>query len=308
MEQTSSKKQNKWPTLGFVVAFVGIVGTFCHVKFWVGQTDPAVLQTSARSEVPVEIYNRDLPIVKATIGNIGNVNVILDTGTNMSVIGRKIANRLKLVGTSETLQTLAGSIHADSAILSGIEFRVLHADSIRVIVRDLSRIERNLGFSLGESVGLDVVSARKLTIDHQMKKIVFGSMPANENAVTFAAATPLLTVDAIIDGRQDRLLLDSGSCGLVVFRNRLRVRMGKIITDRAASISGIGGSARVSWFRLFVSIRNVMAFGADIAIADMDFNAAYGFDALIGFDKMAIRQGFIWFPERAVWLGLTGRP
>jgi len=129
-----------------------------------------------------------------------------------------------------------------------------------------------------------------VTIDYQMKKIVFGSMPANENVVPFAAAAPLLTVDAIIEGRQARLLLDSGSCGLVQFRKRLRVRMGRIDLDRAASISGMGGSARVSWFRVVVSIGNDSLGSHDIAITDVDFSPAYDFDGLLGFAKMGFRR------------------
>jgi len=183
MEQTSSKKQNKWSNFGFVVAFVAIVCTFvCDEKSLVGQPS--------------------------------------------------------------------------------IELDVLHADSIRVVMQDLSQIERNLGISLG---GI-------------------------ENVVPFAAAAPLLTVDAIIEGRQARLLLDSGSCGLDLFRNRLRVRMGRIDLDRGASISGMRGSARASWFRVVVSIGNDSLGSDDIAITDVDFSPAYDFDGLLGFAKMGFRR------------------
>ena len=256
MQQNSMREQNHQPIFNFVAIFFGLVGIFCHGVSFVAQADPTVLQTFARSQVPFELYNGNLLMVKATIGNLTSVNVILDTGTNTSVISKKIANQLKLVGTSETLQTLTGSVHADSVIVPTVEFGVLRADSIRVIVQGLGQIERNLGISLGGIVGLDVVSARNLTIDYQIKKIVFGSMPADDNVVPFATAAPLLSVDAIIDGRPARLLLDSGSCGLVVFRNRLQVRKARINLDRAASISGVGGSTRIRWFRVVVTIGN----------------------------------------------------
>jgi hypothetical protein len=66
--------------------------------------------------------------------------------------------------------------------------------------------------------------------------------------------------------------------------------MGRIDLDRAASISGMGGSARVSWFRVVVSIGNDSLGSHDIAITDVDFSPAYDFDGLLGFAKMGFRR------------------
>ena len=41
-------------------------------------------QSLAKTEIPFELYNDNLIIVKATIGPIKNVNMILDTGTSPS--------------------------------------------------------------------------------------------------------------------------------------------------------------------------------------------------------------------------------
>lgn len=75
-----------------------------------------------------------------------------------------------------------------------------------------------------------------------------------------------------------------------MFRNRLQVRKARINLDRAASISGVGGSTRIRWFRVVVAIGNDSLGSRDIAIADVDFNLAYDFDGLLGFAKMGFRR------------------
>jgi aspartyl protease len=227
MQQTSINVQNQRLTLGFVVLLVGIAGALCPGTSLVGLTDPAVLQSSAGSEVAFDLYNDNLLIVKATVGNIRDVMMILDTGTNPTVISKKIVNRRKLLGTTERLQTLAGSIQSRNVILPNVEVGVLHVDSIRVIAQDLNSVERSLEISLGGIVGFDFLSTGRFTIDYQKKKIVFGPMPASENVVPFVAMATSLTVNAVIDGLQVRLLLGSGTSGLRVFRIRLGARPGQ---------------------------------------------------------------------------------
>src|SRR5690348_16489384 len=52
-------------------------------------------QSTATTEIPFELYNDNLIIVKATIGPIKNVKMILDTGTSPTAITQEIADRLK---------------------------------------------------------------------------------------------------------------------------------------------------------------------------------------------------------------------
>ena len=82
-------------------------------------------------------------------------------------------------------------------------------------------MERSLGISLGGIAGLDILSTGSFTIDYRRRKVVFGPIAASAKAIRFETQKPFLTVKAKIEGHEVRLLVDSGTWGLLVYRNRL---------------------------------------------------------------------------------------
>lgn len=245
---------------------------------------------SGRVEIPFELYNGNLVIVKATIGSVRNVNMILDTGTSPSAISNEMADRLKLPGKAEALVTLKGTIPARSVVLPRIEIGPLHAESARVLVQDLGFMERSLGILLGGIVGLDVLSSGSFTIDYQRRKIAFGPIPRGEKVLPFATTVPFLSVRAKIGGQEVRLLVDSGTWGLQVYRDRLQVGREQLRLDANASISTAGGMTRVSWLRTPVALGKNDLGMRDVAVADAESDPQDEFDGLMGFARMGFRK------------------
>jgi hypothetical protein len=62
-----------------------------------------------KTEIPFDLYNGNLIIVKATVGSFKNVNLILDTGTSPTAINQVMADRLNVRGKLALLQTLNGT-------------------------------------------------------------------------------------------------------------------------------------------------------------------------------------------------------
>jgi hypothetical protein len=229
--------------------------------------------------------------VKATIGLIKNVNMILDTGTSPSAISRKMADRLNLRGNAGLLQTLNGTIQAQSVTLPRIQIGLLHADSIMGVVQDLAFLERSLGISLGGIVGLDILRSSSFAIDYRRRKIIFGPIAASEKAVHFETQIPYLSVKAKIAGQEVRLLVDSGTGGLLVYRNRLRTAPEQLHVDLNASIATpAGGGTHVSWLSTEVSLENSNLGTRNVAIADVDSDPQDDFDGLFGFATMGFRK------------------
>ena len=247
-------------------------------------------RSTARAEVPFKIYNDNLIIVKAAIGPIKNVNMILDTGTSPTAVSQEMADRLKLPGKTELLQTLNGTIQTKSFVLPRIQIGALYADSIRVVVQDLSFMERSLGIPLGGIAGLDILGTGSFTIDYRRRKIVFGPIATSEKAVRFETQVPFLTVKTKIEGQEVRLLVDSGTWGLLVYRNRLQTTREQLRLDPNASISSPGGMTRVRWLRAGVSLGENNLGAREVAIADVDSDAQNDFDGLLGFAKMGFRK------------------
>jgi len=274
-----------------LVAFlVSFPGSLCLGSPSPRQADPLEDQSTAKAEVPFELYNGNLIIVKATLGPVKDVNLILDTGTSPTAISKKMADRLKLQGKTESLQTLNGTIQTQSVILPRIEIGPLHADSVRVVLQDLSFMEQSLGISLGGIAGLDILSTGSFAIDYRRRKIVFGPIAASTQAVRFETQAPFLTVKAMIEGQEVRLLVDSGTWGLLVYRNRLRTAQEQLRFDPNASISTAGGVTHVRWFRAVVSLGKDNLGARNVAIADVDSDPQNDFDGLLGFAKLGFRK------------------
>jgi predicted aspartyl protease len=247
-------------------------------------------ESTAKAEVPFQLYNDNLIIVKATIGPIKNVNMILDTGTSPTAINQVMADRLNVRGKAGLLQTLNGTIQAQSVRLPRIQIGLLHADSITGVVQDLTFIEHSLGISLGGIAGLDILSTCNFTIDYRRQKIIFGPVSANEKEVHFETQIPFLTVKAKIEGHEVRLLVDSGTWGLLVYRNRLQTVPKELHVDPKASISTAGGTTQVKWLSAEVALGKRNLGARNVAIADIDSDPQYDFDGLLGFAKMGFRK------------------
>ena len=294
--ETDRRERRSWFRLslgvgvGLVTFLVGFPGSLGFALPSPRHEDGVENQSTAKAEVPFELYNDNLIVVKATMGPIKNVNMILDTGTSPTAVTKGIADRLKLPGKTEPLQTLNGTIQAQSVILPRIRIGPLYAESLRVVVQDLSFMERSLGIPLGGIAGLDILSTGSFTIDYRRKKIVFGPIAASEKAVRFETRVPFLTIKAKIEGQEVRLLVDSGTWGLLVYRNRLQTGWEQHRVDPNASISSPGGMTHVRWLRAGVSLGENNLGARKVAIADVDSDAQNDFDGLLGFAKMGFRK------------------
>jgi hypothetical protein len=276
--------------VGQIALLVSFPGFLCVASSWPRPRAGAEDQSAAKAEIPFQLRNGNLIIVKATIGTVKNVNMILDTGTSPSAISQELADRLKLRGKAESLQTLNGTIQTQSLILPSIQIGQLAASPIKVVVQDLSFMDRSLGISLGGIAGLDILSSGSFTIDYRRKKIVFGPIAASEKTVRFEKQEPFLTVKAMIDGQAVRLLVDSGTWGLLVYRNRLQTTQQQVLFDSNVSISSPGGMTRVRWLRAGVLLGKDNLGACNVAIADIDSDPQNDFDGLLGFAKMGFRR------------------
>ena len=218
--ETERRERRSWFRLslgvrvGLVALLVSFPGSLGFALPSPRHEDGVEDQSTAKAEIPFELYSDNLIIVKATIGPIKNVNMILDTGTSPTAITKAMADRLKLRGETESVQTLNGTIQAQSVILPPIQIGPLNADSLRVIVQDLSFMERSLGVSLAGIAGLDILSTGSFTIDYRRRKIAFGPIAASEKAVRFETRVPFLTIKAKIERTGGPLIGRFGDLGI----------------------------------------------------------------------------------------------
>jgi len=266
---------------------------------------PAVTEhVESTTEIPFKLYNDHLIIVKGTIGSIENVNIVLDTGESPTAISEEIAKELNLQGHREsTLLLLSnGKIDVQSIVLPRIQIGAIQAESIRVVVRDLSYVERKLGISLGGIAGLDILSTRSFMIDYWKRKIVFAPAKAPRKSVRFEREKPFLTVKAKVEGQEVRLLVDSGTAGLLVYRNRVKTTLEQLRTIPDPLMSTAAGPMHTRWVRASeVSLGKENLGPRIMLLADVEPDPSYDFDGQLGFTNLGFRK--VWFDFENGMLG-----
>jgi hypothetical protein len=276
--------------VGQIALLVSFPGFLCVASSSPRPREGTEDRSATKAEIPFQLYNGNLIIVKATIGTVKNLNIILDTGTSPTMVSKDIADRLNLRGNTELQLTLNGVIQVQSVILSRIQIGGLHADSVRVVAHDLSFLEQKLGISVAGIAGLDILSASNFTIDYQRKRIVFGRTAMRGKSVHFETRAPFLTVKAKIEGHEVRLLLDSGTPGLLIYRNSIKAMLEQFHPDRDALVETAAGMMHSRWFLAStVSLGKENLGQRTVVIADLD-STGNDFDGLLGFAKMGFRK------------------
>jgi clan AA aspartic protease (TIGR02281 family) len=117
-------------------------------------------------------YNGHI-VVPVTLNGIEDAQVLVDTGSSITVLSREMAERLDLEkksGRGVTLRTMASDIEADLVMLSSIQVGDLVQNNLAVAVTDLStRVNANFDGILG----MDFMNHYKIRIDNQNQRIVF---------------------------------------------------------------------------------------------------------------------------------------
>jgi predicted aspartyl protease len=173
------------------------------------------------AEIPFKAYEGYLIVVDGRIGNLEHQNLLLDTGSNPSMIDRSVSAKLGLQGTSRDLSFFNKSVASESVTLSDLQFGPMRRQNLAAMVADFNAISKGLGVRIDAVIGLDVLGATNFTVDYAKRRIIFGASVERHTA-PFTAGPQFITVNVKSGSRQLRLLLDTGTAHLVLFESHLR--------------------------------------------------------------------------------------
>jgi predicted aspartyl protease len=192
-------------SLSVVVATVLVSGT-------------PLVSREAVAEAPFELYQRHLIVTKGSIGPLNDLSLLIDTGTIPSVVDVRIARKLQLQTEPSMLVAFGQSVATQTTVLNGFRIGALQIGPVPAGVSDLSYLE---GVRVDAIVGLDVLVRTSFSIDYQKQVLSFSPGGREESVAPLELAWPFLTVQMTIAGQQVRLLVDTGSSDLVLFKSRL---------------------------------------------------------------------------------------
>ena len=177
-----------------------------------------LLSLETVAEVPFELYQHHLIVTKGSIGPLNGRSLLIDTGTIPSMVDVRIARKLRLQAEPSLLVAFGQSVAIQSTVLNGFRIGALQTGPVPAGVSDLSYLE---GVRIDAIVGLDVLARTSFSIDYRKRVLRFSPGDREESVAPLELAWPFVTVRMTIAGQQVRLLVDTGSSDLVLFKSKM---------------------------------------------------------------------------------------
>jgi hypothetical protein len=207
------------------------------------------------NELAVEICDGYLIVAEVNVGELHGLRFLLDTGTSVTAIDRRLAKRLGVLGQQAKVTNFDKTIAVESGEVPEITYGPEEASDVRVLIEDL-RYLRPGGAPVDGIIGLDLLHRKNFLVDYARKRVVFG---ATENSgmrtAPMRAGETELCVEAELDGRVVWVIADTGMAGTVLYERGLAASLENYTLRGQAMVRSLGGAvesrkAVVSRFRL----------------------------------------------------------
>jgi hypothetical protein len=242
-------------------------------------------------ELPFQTYRDYLVVVQGSLGAKLRRNLIIDTGTDPSVIDSRVAQELHMAGVVGRLAVHDQVVDAQQAVLPSVQIGTLRAKSLPVLIRDLGFLQKDLGIRIDGVIGLDVLSLSNFSINYTTKRTVFGATPVSGSSVPFQSAPPWVTVRMEVDGVSIDLLLDTAASGILLFQSRIRDRLPQLISLGERRSSNMGGDFRLQRVLLAKTNFGEADFGQQNAfVVEDEEDETREFDGLLGPSALGLKQ------------------
>ncbi len=154
---------------------------------------------------------------------------------------------------------------------------------------DLSTV-RGLG-PIDAVIGLDLLRLSSFQIDYGSQRITFGPLPDSTDSVSFQTLSPLLSVDATIEQRPVRLIVDTAASRLILFSDQMGSRLPRFrYRGRTRVLSALGTSS-VLGIDLAAVRLGATAFPGDDAVLLDGAAAPYaGLDGVLGALSQSVKR------------------
>ncbi len=175
------------------------------------------------ARLPLKIYRNFLVVAEGQIGGVpGRQNFVLDSGTSPSVINIRLATQLGLRTTTSSTLALGTQVSAQASTIPEIDLGPIRASFVPVLVKDLSRLESDMGIPIAGIIGMDVLSKSDFLLDYDKKEIDFGGISHEGIPVRFDARAGIAVAEVTIGGKHVRMLVDTGSELVVLLGGNFR--------------------------------------------------------------------------------------
>jgi predicted aspartyl protease len=164
-----------------------------------------------------DLYRGYLIVARGSVGSQKDLNFLLDTGANPTVLDRRVVQKLHLQEAPGVLAGINGRVQAGQATVPNLQFGPIQRDDLAVVVEDLSFFSKALPVRIDGVIGFDVVGQSPFEIDYAASRILFGPVPSLKNSLPLELRGELPIVTAEVDHLSTHLVLDTGASSLILF-------------------------------------------------------------------------------------------
>ena len=198
-------------------------------------------------EVPIRIHQGHLVVARGSIGSLTGLQLLVDTGSMPSVVDVRVARKLRLQTRPTTFIAFGKTVRAETALLEGFAIGPLRSGPAPALVTDLSSAG---GLRLDAIVGLDVLARRSFRIDYAARVLTLSPTGREDWTAPLEVVWPFLTARLVVGGQPVRLLIDTGSAEIVLFRSRLPAAVPGARWKGDKTVQYASGAARLQHFEL----------------------------------------------------------
>lgn len=253
------------------------------------------------SKLKFDLYHGYLIVTRGAIGDIRNAKFLIDTGTDPSVIDRRIAERMHFRLELTGLDTIHAKVPTWRTTVPSFLLGPVATQNSTVLVEDLSFLERDMGIRIDALIGLDVLRSTSFLVDYRSHHICFGGSVCSGSGVRFIHNPPFATVAMTLEGRPVQLLLDTGASSLMLFRTHWPT------TPKPSTVRhsiNLAGDLTRQLLELNSASLGDLQLGRQTAyLVDDEKNVHREFDGLINPGLLGLRQIFFDFENRRLaWI------
>ncbi len=200
-------------------------------------------------EVPFELHGHFI-VVKGSVGNLEDLNLVIDTGASATTLSPRVAGRLGLKGKTRRVFAYSTSVQVETVRIPPLRLGAVEFEPTDGWVGRLSFPDMSRSLRIDALVGLDLLRGGGLTIDYESGVLRFGPVGHGPNPVAFYGGLPFVPVSVRVRGEHLRLLLDTAAPDLILFTAMTAGRLKVETTGERKRIRSEGGTAVLRRVRL----------------------------------------------------------
>jgi predicted aspartyl protease len=147
---------------------------------------PRPSENTTGSLLPFRLSSGYLVQVEGRIGDQAHLKFILDTGATISIVGQRIAQKLKLDAHPAQSFNFDRNLQWETAIIPAVQLGPIRAANVAVLVGDLARYSGFAG-NADAIIGMDLLRLSNFTIDFGAGHLIFDPGPPE---IIWPAAIP----------------------------------------------------------------------------------------------------------------------